>query len=80
MGKDFDITTHVLVPVHRKLSDEEKQKLLERFNISLRQLPRILKSDPAIQKLDPKPGEVIEIMRKSKTVGEAPYYRVVIHG
>lgn len=80
MTETFDITKHALVPEHRKLSDEEKQKMLERYNIILRQLPKILKSDPTLTNLDVKPGDLVEIKRKSETVGEALFYRVVVNG
>jgi DNA-directed RNA polymerase subunit H (RpoH/RPB5) len=75
-----DITKHSLVPEHNKLSEEEKQKLLKKHNISLRQLPKILKSDPAIQHLDIKVGDLIKIKRKSPTNKESIFYRVVING
>ncbi len=80
MSEGFDITTHELVPEHKKLSEENKNKLLEKMNLSLRQLPQILQVDPAIQHLEAEPGDVIQIIRKSETVGESVYYRVVVHG
>lgn len=73
----FDISTHIFVPKHFKLSDEEKQKLLDKYNISEVQLPKISKSDPAIQKMEIKSGDVIKIIRNSPTVGEMEYYRIV---
>ena len=75
---DFDVQQHVYVPKHTKLSDEEKVKLLERFNVSLHQFPQIRKNDPAIAKLETKPGDVIKIERKSKFLGKTNYYRVVV--
>ena len=56
---DIDISKHILVPKHTKLSDEEKKELTEKYNIALRQLPKILKSDAAIEKLAPETGDVI---------------------
>jgi len=67
-----------LVPKHEILSEEEKQKLLEKFNISLKQLPKILVTDPCAKALGAKPGDVIKITRKSPTAGEYYYYRVVV--
>jgi len=75
--ENLDISKHVLVPKHSKLSEEEVKKLLERYNVSLKQLPKILKTDPALQNLDAKPGDVIKIERQSPTVGKVNYYRVV---
>ncbi len=67
-----------LVPKHEILSEEEKKKLLEKFNISLKQLPRILITDPCVKALGAKVGDVIKITRKSPTAGEYFYYRVVV--
>jgi len=77
MAEKIDVQGHIFVPKHTKLSDEEKQKILEQFNISLHQLPRIHKTDPAIAQLDAKPGDVIKIERKSVTTGKSFFYRVV---
>lgn len=74
---EFDIAKHELVPEHIKLTEEEKKKVLEKYNISTRQMPSILKTDPAIQTLNPVPGDIIMIKRKSATAGESAYYRVV---
>ncbi len=64
----------------RKLTEEEKKKVLEKFNVSLRQMPSILKNDPAIQSLNANAGDLIMIKRKSVTAKEAIYYRVVLNG
>ena len=69
---------HELVPEHTKLSEKEKKELLERYHISAAELPKILARDPAIAHLDAKPGDVIKIVRKSPTAGQATYYRAVI--
>lgn len=71
------VTKHVLVPKHTKLSEREKKQLLEKYNITVKQLPRISKKDPAIQHLDVKPGDVIKIHRESKTAGKTEFYRSV---
>jgi len=78
MKKKFKVDKHLLIPKHSKLSDAQKEKLLEKYNISMRELPRILKSDPAIISLDAKLGDVIKIVRKSPTASEAIFYRVVV--
>ena len=71
------LTKHVLVPKHVKISEREKEELFKRFNITLKELPRILKSDPAIASLDIKPNDVVKIIRKSQTAGESIFYRGV---
>ena len=79
MKKKFKADKHILIPKHSKLSDAQKEKLLEKYNISITELPRILKADPAIISLDTKPGDVIKITRNSQTAGEASFYRVVVN-
>jgi len=68
------------VPKHTLLTDNEKQKLLDQYKITLRQLPRILVNDPVIQNLGGKLGDVVEVVRKSTVAGESLYYRVVVRG
>jgi DNA-directed RNA polymerase subunit H len=78
MKKKFKTDKHLLIPKHTKLSDAQKEKLLEKYNISIKELPRIFKTDPAISSLNPKPKDVIRIARRSQTASEAIFYRVVI--
>lgn len=66
------------MPEHIKLNEKEKKELLEKYNISLQNLPKILSTDAAIRSLNVKPGDVIRIMRKSVTAGMALFYRCVI--
>jgi len=79
MKKGFDIQTHVLVSKHAKLDEKGKEKVLEKYNISIKQLPSISKKDPAIQTLNINPGDVIEITRQSPTGADIKFYRVVIN-
>ena len=74
----MEIEKHELVPKHILLSDAEKEELLKKYGITVRQLPRILSTDPAVTKLECKVGDVIRIERKSMTAGESIYYRVVV--
>lgn len=76
----IDVGSHALVPRHVKLSAEEAEELLETLKITRKQLPSILKSDPAIRMSEPVEGDVFKILRKSPTSGESVYYRVVVHG
>ena len=77
---DFDITKHEIVPKHELLKPEEKEKVLKGYGITLRQLPRVLDTDPMSVHLQAKPGDVLRITRNSQTAGEYTYYRVVIKG
>ena len=78
--KEVDISKHSLVPKHTILNDKEKKELLKKYSITLNQLPRILTSDPMVEKLDAKIGDVIKITRNSPTAGPIQYYRVVVKG
>lgn len=80
MGKKFKAESHILVPRHVKLSSAEAKKLLEKYDITTKELPKILRTDPAIAELTINTGDVIKIIRKSKTAGEAIYYREVVNG
>lgn len=77
MADKFDITKHVLVPKHTKISEKDKEKVLDQYNISIKELPTISKNDPIVKKLEAKPGDVIKISRKSSTAGETVFYRGV---
>lgn len=72
---------HVLQPKHIKLKPEQAKALLEQLNVSLAQLPKIKKSDPALPK-DAKVGDIIMIERKLEggkgKEGVTFYYRVVV--
>jgi DNA-directed RNA polymerase subunit H len=76
--KKIVIKKHVLMPQHIKLSEKEKKELCEKYHISLKELPKIKKDDPAITSLNAKIGDVIKIMRLSPTAGETVFYRGVI--
>lgn len=78
--EEFKITEHFLVPEHIKLSEEEKNKLLGKHNISVKQLPMIKLTDPAIKHLDAKVGDVIKIVRWSPTAKTTEFYRMVVNG
>ncbi|MBI2575428.1 DNA-directed RNA polymerase subunit H [Candidatus Woesearchaeota archaeon] len=80
MKKKIDVKKHVLVPRHQKLSEREKDELLQRYAITTSELPRIIKTDPVLAGLNAKPGDVLIISRKSATAGASTFYRVVVNG
>jgi len=76
---EIDISNHELVPKHILLSQQEKEEVMKNYGIiKLGQFPKISTSDPAIQLLKAKPGDLIKIVRKSDTAKESIYYRVVV--
>jgi DNA-directed RNA polymerase subunit H len=76
--KVFSVFEHKLVPKHIVLSKEEAEEVLKKYHIKPYQLPYIKKSDPAVKEIGAKPGDIIKIIRKSPTAGEAIAYRYVI--
>ena len=76
----FDILNHSLVPKHEILSPEKLKELIEDYNITKAQLPKISLKDPVVKSLNAKLGDVLKITRKGNTFGEAIYYREVYNG
>lgn len=72
------ILNHFLVPKHEVLPKHEADALIKKFGVSIDQLPQILSSDPIVEELEAKKGDVIKITRKSYTAGEAVYFRIVL--
>ena len=70
---------HMLVPKHEKISEEEKQVLLAKYNITIKELPKIDIKDAAIAHLGAQPGDVIKITRDSPTAGTTVFYRGVMN-
>ncbi len=71
---------HVYIPKHEILSKKEADEVLKMYNAKPHQLPFILINDPAIRHLNPQPGDIVKITRKSPTAGESIYYRYVVEG
>ena len=70
--------SHELIPEHEKLSEKEAAALMKKYSLTIREIPKILVTDPAIAHLDPKEGDIIVIKRDSRTAGETVYYRGVV--
>lgn len=77
---EIDIQKHELVPKHILLNEQEKEELLKQYGITVKQLPKILESDPVIKIIGGKIDDVVKIIRKSQTAGQSVYYRVVVKG
>ena len=69
-----------LIPEHSVLSESEAKKVLAKFSIPLKKLPKILDIDPQVKLLSAKAGDIIAISRKDPTGGKYTYYRVVVKG
>jgi DNA-directed RNA polymerase subunit H len=74
------VTKHVLAQEHIKLNEKEKKALLDRYTATIKELPKITINDPAIVHLGAKAGDIIKIVRRSRTAGTTSFYRGVIDG
>lgn len=66
---------HILKPKHIKLKPEEVKKIVDKYNVSVSQLPKIRRDDPTIPE-GCVPGDVLKIERKNEDEINV-YYRVV---
>ena len=78
MVEEFNILKHELVPEHIILNENEKKRLLEEYGIKPGNLPKILTTDPVVKALNAKEGDILKIIRRSKTAGTSLYYRIVV--
>jgi len=72
------MVSHILIPEHKKLSSEEAEKILGKYNISKKQLPKIRINDAALEGIQCEAGDLIEITRKSEIYGDLKFYRVIV--
>jgi DNA-directed RNA polymerase subunit H (RpoH/RPB5) len=75
----FNIHDHTLVPPHRVISDDERDVIKTKYNITEdTQFPDISRFDPVAQAICLRPGQICEITRPSKTAIQSIYYRLCI--
>ena len=72
-----DVSQHKLVPEHTLLDDGAVEDVLEEYDIGKTDLPKIKQDDPAVPG-EAEIGDVVEIVRDSRTAGEAVVYRLVV--
>ena len=72
-----DVSQHTLVPEHRVVDEEVLDGVLEEYDIDRTDLPKIKRSDPALPE-GAEIGDVIEIVRDSRTTDVATVYRLVV--
>lgn len=74
-----NILNHSMVPPHKIMSKEDKDKMMKQYNItSVSSLPEISRFDPVSAIILLRPGDICEITRNSKVSIEAKYYRVCV--
>jgi len=74
----FRIFDHEFVSKHELVTPEEKEKIIDQFKTKPHQLPRIKASDPSIIAVGGNPGDVVRVIRNSKTTGKYVSYRYVV--
>ncbi|KAL3534561.1 hypothetical protein ACH5RR_003022 [Cinchona calisaya] len=72
-----NITKHVLKPKHELLTNEEKQRLLEKYNIEEKQLPRMLQKDAIARYYGLERGQVLKVTYSSEVTETRVTYRCV---
>ncbi|RBI63527.1 DNA-directed RNA polymerase subunit H [Halomicrococcus sp. NG-SE-24] len=72
-----DVSQHDMVPEHSVLDEDDVSDVLSEYDIKRTDLPKIKRSDPALPD-DAEVGNVIEIVRDSRTTDRATVYRLVV--
>ncbi|SFF82940.1 DNA-directed RNA polymerase subunit H [Halopelagius inordinatus] len=72
-----DVSQHELVPEHTLLEEDEIEEVLAEYDASRTDLPKIKRKDKALPD-DADVGDVVKIVRDSRTTDKAVTYRLVI--
>ena len=72
-----DVSQHTLVPEHTIVDEDDLEGVLSEYDIKRTDLPKITRSDPALPE-DAEVGDVIKIVRDSRTTDQAIVYRLVV--
>ena len=73
-----DVSQHELVPEHVLLDDpSEVEDVLEEYNVRKTNLPKIKRTDPALPD-GAAVGDVVKVIRDSRTTDRAVVYRLVV--
>lgn len=73
-----NITKHVLKPRHDILTENEKQKLLKKFNVEDSQLPRMLETDAVARYYGLRRGQVVKVTYDGELTRSHVSYRCVM--
>jgi len=73
-----DVQDHELVPDHELLDEDELDAVLDEYGVKRTDLPKIKRTDAAVKSLDPAAGDVVKIVRDSRTTDTAVTYRLVV--
>ena len=60
------------------MSKKDVKEVLEKYNVTKGQLPKIFSNDPVVKRINADPGDILKITRESQTAGKSIFYRVVV--
>ncbi|CAL6015209.1 RNA_polymerase II subunit Rpb5a [Hexamita inflata] len=72
----LNVTKHFLVPRHSVLTEEGKQQVLNKYQVTEKQMPIILSSDPIAKYLGLNSGQMVQISRESEQGGKYLNFRI----
>ena len=72
-----DVSQHTLVPEHTVLDNDDIEPVLEEYRIDRTDLPKIKRLDPGCPD-EAEVGDVVKIVRNSRTTDRAVVYRLVV--
>lgn len=73
-----NITMHSLMPKHEILLEDEKQKLLQKYDVQEHQLPRMLEKDAVSRYYGLEKGTVVKVTYDREISGSHETYRCVV--
>ena len=77
----YDITENKLTPTYRILSEEEKQKIMDKYHVGVeKNFPNVLINDPLAVFHGVKLNQLVESTRPSETNGITYFYRLCVSG
>ncbi|PKU82638.1 DNA-directed RNA polymerase V subunit 5A [Dendrobium catenatum] len=74
----INISKHSLMPKHEILKDEEKQNLLQKYNVQDHQLPRMLEKDAVARYFGLEKGTVVKVTYDREITGSHETYRCIV--
>jgi len=72
----FNVLNHRYVPKHEILNEEESKQIRDRYNISNKEFPIILSSDPVAMFIGLRPHEICRITRQYEQTSHYECYRI----
>ena len=72
-----DVSQHELVPEHTVVDEDRVDEVLAEYNVDRTDLPKIKRTDPALPD-EAEVGDVIRIVRDSRTTDQAVVFRLVV--